>query len=192
MLSVKQKVIKRFIDIIFSLSGITLLIIPISILVLLSTIINNEFGIFFQKRVGEKGVVFTIFKIKTMKLGKEDSISSFGKFLRITKLDEFPQLFNVLFGQMSIVGPRPDIKGYADELQGEDRIILSVKPGLTSPAALFFSDEESLLSKQENPLKYNDEVLWPKKVELNKEYVQNWSLKNDFKIILKTIKIIFN
>jgi lipopolysaccharide/colanic/teichoic acid biosynthesis glycosyltransferase len=118
---------------------------------------------------------------------KEPLITSFGNFIRKTKLDELLQVFNVFFGQMSIVGPRPDILGYADKLRGEYKIILSVKPGLTSLAALKFANEELLLKSQNNPLVYNDLVLWPQKVALNKQYITNWSLFNDFKVIGKTI-----
>ncbi len=119
---------------------------------------------------------------------KNDSrITSFGRFLRKFKLDEIPQIFNVLFGTMSFVGPRPDVKGYADLLQGKDRIILSVKPGITGPATLKFKEEESLLEKQENPKKYNDEVIWIEKIEINKKYIENWTFIGDVKYILKTI-----
>lgn len=114
-------------------------------------------------------------------------VTSFGRFLRKFKLDEIPQIFNVLFGMMSFVGPRPDVQGYADLLQGEDRIILSVKPGITGPATLKFKDEESLLEKQENPKQYNDEVIWKEKVEINKKYIENWTFIGDIKYILKTI-----
>ena len=191
MLSNKQKLIKRLIDFFLSLIGIIIFIIPIFILFVVSTIVNKEFGFFFQKRVGENGELFTIYKIKSMKSGKIPSITSFGAFIRKTKLDELPQIFNVFFGQMSIVGPRPDVSGYADELKGTNKIILSVKPGLTSLATLKFVNEEQLLSNQKEPLIYNNEVLWPQKVKLNVNYVRNWSLLNDFKIIFKTNLLIF-
>ncbi|ARV05964.1 hypothetical protein BTO04_04280 [Polaribacter sp. SA4-10] len=191
MLSHKQKLIKRFSDFFLSLIGIVFFIIPIFILFIISTIINKELGVFFQKRVGQNGKLFTIYKIKSMKSGEEPLITSFGAFIRKTKLDELPQIFNVLFGQMSIVGPRPDVLGYADKLKGSNKIILSVKPGLTSMATLKFVNEEELLKKQKKPIVYNNEVLWPQKVQLNIDYVKNWSLMNDFKIIFKTILLIF-
>ncbi len=152
MLSLRQRIIKRVFDIFISLIGIVIFIIPIFLLMILSTILHKEFGIFTQKRVGQFGKTFTIFKIKSMKLGHENSISSFGNFIRKYKLDELPQFLNVLLGQMSIVGPRPDVIGYADALKGKDRIILSVKPGLTSQATLLFSNEEAILKQQKNPL----------------------------------------
>ncbi len=107
------------------------------------------------------------------------------------KWDELPQLWNVLKGDMSFVGPRPDMEGYADRLEGEDRMVLSVKPGITGYATLHFKDEEALLSTQPNPKHYNDTVLWPKKVELNKAYIAQYSLYKDIVIILKTIGLSF-
>ena len=187
MLSTKQKRIKRCVDLLLSSIGIVIFTVPIFILVIISTIVHQEFGVFFQKRVGKNAKVFTIYKIKSMIFKKEPLITSFGNFIRKTKLDELLQVFNVFFGQMSIVGPRPDILGYADKLKGEDKIILSVKPGLTSLAALKFAKEEQLIKRQNNPLAYNDLVLWPQKVALNKQYITNWSLFNDFKVIGKTI-----
>ena len=118
---------------------------------------------------------------------RDPRITKIGRFFRKTKIDELPQLINVLKGDMSFVGPRPDVPGYADRLQGEDRIILSVKPGITGPATLKYKNEEEILAKVDNPEKYNDEVIWPDKVRINKEYIKNWSLKRDIIYILKTI-----
>jgi lipopolysaccharide/colanic/teichoic acid biosynthesis glycosyltransferase len=187
MLSTKQKRTKRCVDLLLSSIGIVIFTVPIFILVIISTIVHQEFGVFFQKRVGKNAKIFTVYKVKSMRFKKESAITSFGNFIRKTKLDELLQVFNVFFGHMSIVGPRPDILGYADKLKGEDKIILSVKPGLTSLAALKFANEELLLKSQNNPLVYNDLVLWPQKVALNKQYITNWSLFNDFKVIGKTI-----
>ena len=191
MLSLKQRILKRILDIFISLIGIIIFIIPIFILVILSTIINKEFGIFTQKRIGINANPFFILKIKSMKIGNEKNITPFGKFIRKTKLDELPQLFNVFIGKMSIVGPRPDIEGYADKLEGNNRKILNVKPGITSEATILFRNEDEILSNQKDPVNYNDNVLWPQKVKLNIQYVENYSIINDFKIILKTLKLIF-
>ena len=90
-------------------------------------------------------------------------------------------------GKMSLVGPRPDIPGYADELKGDDRLILSVKPGITGPATLKFRNEEEILSKQENPLEYNDNIIWKEKVKINNSYVKKWSFLGDIDYIIKTI-----
>lgn len=152
---------------------------------------------FLQKRVGENGKLFTIIKIKTMYPNKKGStvttandsrITKSGKFFRKYKIDELPQLINVLKGDMSFVGPRPDVPGYADKLEGEDRIILSIKPGITGPASLKYKNEEEILANVENPNEYNDKVIWPDKVKINKEYIKNWSLKKDIEYIIKTLK----
>jgi len=154
-------------------------------------------GIIAQRRVGQHAKLFKLLKFKTMRDTKQPQnyittindprITRFGRFLRKTKLDELPQLWNVLVGEMSFVGPRPDVPGYADQLRGEDRIILEVKPGITGPASLAFKDEEELLAKQINPKEYNDKVIWPKKVEINKSYIEEFSLKKDLNYILRTI-----
>jgi len=122
---------------------------------------------------------------------KTHDVSSLGKFLRKSKLDELPQLFNVLKGEMSIVGPRPDVHGYYDKLQGEERKILKLKPGLTSLATLKYANEETLLALQENPLKYNDVIIFPDKVKMNLVYYKQQSLWLDIKIIMKTVLQIF-
>lgn len=114
-------------------------------------------------------------------------ITSYGKFLRAFKLDELPQFLNILKGDMSFVGYRPDIPGYYDRLQGEDRKILELKPGLCSRAALKYFNEEEELNKYPNPLKHNDEVIFPDKVRMNLEYYYNHSLTEDIKILWKTI-----
>ena len=145
----------------------------IIVLILLAAIDTKSSGIFKQKRIGQYGKPFTIFKIKTIRVKeiKTKSISTFGAFLRKSKLDELPQLLNILLSDMSFVGPRPDISGFADNLKGEDKFILSVKPGLTGPASLYFKNEEFILSKQERPDQYNINEIWPLKIKLNKEYV---------------------
>ncbi len=164
---------------------------------ILASFSTHKFGIFRQERVGKDGKTFKIYKIRTMKefIPKEDfitlkndkRITPFGQFLRAYKLDELPQLFNVFIGEMSVVGPRPDVLGYADHLKGKDEIILMVKPGITGPATLKFKNEEDLLSQQENPKKYNDEVIWPEKIRINKQYILEWTLINDIKYVVKTI-----
>jgi len=196
-LNTRQRIVKRVFDLFFSIVGLVIFIIPILFLMILATCSTKKFGLFSQNRVGENGKLFKIFKIRTMKvhipkedfitLKNDDRITSFGKFLRLFKLDELPQMVNVLIGDMSLVGPRPDVPGYADKLIGDDRVILSVKPGITSPATLKFKNEENLLSKQKNPKKYNDEVIWPEKIKINKQYILEWSLINDIKCIVKTI-----
>ena len=196
-LNKRQQFVKRVFDLFFSFFGLIIFILPILILMILASFSTKKNGLFSQKRVGENGKIFKIFKIRTMKvhipkedfitLKNDDRITPFGKFLRNYKLDELPQLFNVFVGDMSLVGPRPDVPGYADKLKEEDRIILNVKPGITGPATVKFKNEEDLLSMQNNPKKYNDEVIWPEKIKINKQYIQKWSLFNDIKCIVNTI-----
>lgn len=140
-------------------------------------------------RIGQYGKPFTIFKLRTIKemKGGERLITKLGHFLRKTKLDETPQVFNVLKGDMSLVGPRPDVPGFADKLQGDDKIILSVKPGLTGLATLYFRNEEELISKQKKPEDYNRNIIWPKKVKLNRAYINNYSFSNDLRILFRTV-----
>ena len=119
---------------------------------------------------------------------KNDSrVTRIGEFLRKWKLDELPTLCNVLKGDMSFVGPRSDVPGYVDKLKGESRRILEMRPGITGPATLKYSNEEKLLAEVNNPKKYNDEVIFPDKVKINLKYMDNWSLWTDIKIIFKTI-----
>lgn len=190
-----QKMLKRLFDLFFSFIGILIFFVPILLLIALSTISTGKFGLYTQLRVGKHAKTFTMFKIRTMKgnddglfitLKNDKRITPIGKFLRKFKLDELPQLFNVLMGNMSLVGPRPDVVGYADKLVGDDRIILNVKPGITGPATLKFKNEEELLAKQIDPLQYNDEVIWKEKIKINKKYIKNWTLKGDLKFILRT------
>ncbi len=196
-LNTRQSFVKRVFDLFFSFIGLVFLAIPILFLIVVASFSTNTFGLFSQWRVGQNGELFKMYKIKTMKGNLLDDnyittkndvrITVFGKFLRLFKLDELPQLYNVLIGNMSFVGPRPDVKGYADKLVGEERIILSVKPGITSPATLKFKHEEIILENQIDPKSYNDEIIWPEKVKINIQYIVNWSLLYDIKYILKTI-----
>lgn len=170
-----------------SFVGLTILGFFLTVFIVLISLDTRAWGLFTQKRIGQYGKPFTIFKLRTIH-PKTGNISTFGKWLRTYKIDELPQLINVLIGNMTIVGPRPDIEGYYDRLEGEDRKILNLKPGLTSPAALKYLNEEYLLSQQPNPLQYNDEVIFPDKVKMNLEYYHNRSFVNDLKIMGQTIK----
>lgn len=152
--------------------------------------------LFKQKRVGKDGELFTMVKFRSMSVSHsgssisvagESRISPFGAKLRKYKLDELPELWNVLIGDMSFVGPRPDVPGYADILEGEDRVILKLRPGITGPASLKYRDEETLLAKVDDPIRYNDEVIFPDKVRINKEYYYNWSFWLDMRYIVKTV-----
>tara|TARA_R100000353_G_scaffold175198_2_gene144921 strand:+ start:20659 stop:21195 length:537 start_codon:yes stop_codon:yes gene_type:complete len=160
------------------------------VLLLLIATFDTGNGLFLQKRIGQYGLPFTIFKIRTLNL-YNNRISTLGQLLRRYKLDELPQLLNILLGEMSFVGPRPDLPGYYDALQGEARNILELKPGLFSIAALKYIDEASLLRNQKHPLKYNDEIIFPDKVKMNLEYYYNRSFIGDIKILFKCVKSIF-
>lgn len=188
---------KRIFDIGLSFIGLVVTSPIILVSFIVSSIETKSNGLFMQKRVGKNARLFTVYKIKTMKKveGMESSVTTandvritkIGKFFRRTKIDELPQLFNILIGDMSFVGPRPDVSGYADKLEGDDRIVLSIRPGITGPATLKYKNEEMLLSQQANPKKYNDTVIWPDKVKVNKEYIKNWSLTKDIAYIFQTI-----
>ena len=193
-----SKILKKIFDFVFSVLLFLVLLPLILVLVILSTISTNKFGIFSQTRVGKNAKVFRIYKIRSMIVQKGDvitvvndpRITRFGAFIRKYKLDEITQLYNIIIGDMSFVGPRPDVPGYADKLKGDDRIILSVKPGVTGAATIHYRDEEILLSEVEDIKEYNDNVIWPDKVKINKDYITNWTLYNDFIILLKTVNLL--
>lgn len=188
---------KRGFDIVVSFLGLTFSWWLIFIAWVIATFETKSNGFFIQKRVGKDGKIFNVIKIKTMKKveGVDTTVTSpndvritkSGKFFRDTKIDELPQLINVLIGDMSFVGPRPDVPGYADKLEGDDRIVLSIRPGITGPASLKYKNEEEILASQNDPKWYNDKVIWPDKVRINKEYIKNWSLKTDIEYIIKTV-----
>ena len=178
---------KRLFDLFFSILGLIIsgsFIVLFSILAALDT---KQYCFFTQIRIGQFGKPFRIYKLRTYGLSSEKPITKFGAFLRNSKIDELPQLWNILIGDMSFVGPRPDIPGYYDTLEGENRKILQLKPGLTSSASIKYANEDALLDQQENPLIYNDTVLFPDKVRMNLEYYYNHSFIGDLKIIWQTI-----
>lgn len=156
------------------------------LLVGITAVDTRSNGFFLQNRIGQYGTSFRIYKLRTLHT-ETQQISSWGNFLRKTKLDELPQLLNLLKGEMTLVGPRPDVSGYADKLAGTDRIILNLKPGITGLASLKYHNEEQLLAQQPNPQHYNDAVIWPDKVRINKWYVENRTLVMDLQIIFYTL-----
>jgi lipopolysaccharide/colanic/teichoic acid biosynthesis glycosyltransferase len=198
MLSFSQRVVKRGFDLVFSIIGLCLSGWIIFFAWIIASFETKSNGFFIQKRVGKDAKIFVVFKIKTMKkisgldstiTTKNDKrISKSGAFFRRTKIDELPQLLNILLGDMSFVGPRPDVEGYADKLKGDDRVILSILPGITGPATLKYRDEESLLASVENPEEYNDTIIWKDKVAINKEYIKNYSFFKDIEYLIKTLK----
>lgn len=194
-----RSVFKRIFDILFSFLGIAALWWLILIAWIVASVDTRANGLFCQRRVGRHGKTFLIYKIRTMHVDKSDGrstitvagmngISRSGRWLRKYKIDELPQLFNVLLGQMSFVGPRPDVPGYADRLVGDERLILELRPGITGPASLKYRDEEVILSRVSDAKKYNDEVIWPDKVRINAEYYRGHSLFKDVMYIWKTVR----
>ena len=188
---------KRIFDIVTS-SVILLIFFPVGILISLAITMESRGGVFYrQERIGRYGMPFKVFKFRTMKVDseklgtltvgmKDNRITAVGVFLRKLKLDEFPQFINVLIGQMSIVGPRPEVKEYVDLYSEEQRKVLDVKPGITDYASLEYFKENELLGKSGNPRQtYIDEIM-PAKLELNKKYLANPTIMEDIKIMWKT------
>jgi len=180
---------KRLFDSIASLFALLLFGWLIVLFYIWASIDTSQSGMFTQMRVGQYGKLFKIYKLKTMTHDTEgkSKISALGRFLRKYKVDELPQLYNILKGDMSFVGPRPDIPGYYDKLVGQDRQLLNLKPGLTGPANIKYWNEEQLLLQQQDPLKYNDEILFPDKVKINLEYQRKQTFWLDIKIIIYTL-----
>ena len=196
-MSTGQRFLKRVFDLVGALTGLILVSWLILICWIIAALDTRASGFFRQARVGKGGKPFHIVKIRTMRVtpglqttvttSKDARITRLGQLMRRTKLDELPQLWNVLIGQMSFVGPRPDVPGYADCLQGADRQILELRPGITGPASIALRDEQELLAKSDDPVRYNDEVLWPAKVRLNLRYLEEYRFSFDLLLILATL-----
>ena len=188
---------KRIFDLVLSFVALALSLWLILLAWVISSIETGSNGFFLQHRVGKDGRLFKVIKIRTMKVATssattvtvlgDNRITHTGALFRRLKIDELPQLINVLFGQMSFVGPRPDVPGFADMLSNDDNLILTVRPGITGPATIKYKNEESILAEQDNPIEYNRKVIWPDKVKINKEYVLNWSLSRDICYIIETL-----
>ena len=188
---------KRVMDFSFSLLGLVMLLPLFFLLFFLIKSTSKGPFFFIQERVGREGKIFKMIKLRTMyvtnsyrsPITKKDDvqITRVGRFLRRYKLDELPGLINVLLGQMSLVGPRPDVPGYADKLVGSDRLILKLRPGITGPASLKYANEEEILAMQKDPKAYNDKIIYPDKVRINMDYYNNQSIWLDIKIIFATI-----
>ena len=190
-------ILKWIFDRLASTMGL-LILWPILLLVAIMIRVKMPGGpvIFKQKRVGQDGKLFTMYKFRSMTVSHsgssvsvagESRITPLGAKLRKYKLDELPELWDVLKGDMSFVGPRPDVPGYADKLEGHDRNILKLKPGITGPASLKYRNEEELLAKIENPQKYNDEVIYPDKIKINLYYLEHYSFLKDIQMIICTV-----
>jgi lipopolysaccharide/colanic/teichoic acid biosynthesis glycosyltransferase len=206
-----ERIIKYVFDRLMALIGLVVLALPLAVIaIIVKRSVKGESAIFKQTRVGKDGKLFQIHKFRTMTNEKEVSniaypnrarITPLGAKLRRYKIDELPELWDVLIGNMSFVGPRPDVPGYADQLQGDDRVILKMRPGITGPATLKYRNEEQLMeayvkqakmdgdSRSEDEIAewYNDEVIYPDKVRINVEYYRHYSFFNDIKIIFRTL-----
>ena len=206
-----KNLIKFCFDRLAALLGLIVLALPMGIIAIIVLVTMKGCPVLYrQTRVGKDGKLFKIHKFRTMTNDQEVSniaypnkarITSFGAWLRKHKLDELPELWDVLIGNMSFVGPRPDVPGYADQLQGDDRVVLQMRPGITGPATLKYRDEEHLIEtyvkqtkangdsrpEDEIALHYNDEVIYPDKVRINVDYYRNFSLLKDLSIILHTL-----
>src|SRR5690554_977990 len=195
--------IKRIFDIVFSFFGLIIFLPLLLILAILLKIESKGPLFYLQSRVGRYGKDFKIFKFRTMFVGsdkkglltlgdRDPRVTRIGYYLRKYKLDELPQLINVLIGNMSFVGPRPEVRKYVDYYSKEDLIILNVKPGITDYASITYRDEAELLKGTSNPEQFYIENIMPKKIELNKKYINSPSLLTDLKIIFSTIQIIIS
>ena len=183
-------------DRIMALIGLVVLSPLLLVLAVLIKIDSKGPVFFLQWRIGKEGKPFRICKFRTMHqqaegdsitMANDPRVTRIGHWLRHSKLDCLTELVNVLLGQMSLVGPRPDVPGYADQLQGNERRILQLRPGITGPASIKYRNEEELLAQQADPKAYNDNIIWPDKVKINLDYLDNWSFFGDIKLILETL-----
>ena len=188
---------KRIFDILFSIIGL-IFFSPCFLIVSVLIKADSKGPVFYlQERVGRNGLLFKIIKFRSMIIDQkhnskittanDNRITTIGKRIRKLKIDELPELINILIGNMSFVGPRPDVPGYADLLEGKDRLILKLKPGITSLASLKYINEEAILASVEDPIRYNKEVIFPDKVRLNLNYYHNHNIWIDIKVIFATV-----
>ncbi|MFN4122985.1 MAG: sugar transferase [Flavobacteriales bacterium] len=194
--------LKRIFDLIVSIAGL-LILSPLLLLIALWIVVDSRGGVFYRQiRVGKNGKDFKIFKFRTMHLnadklglltvgGRDSRITRAGHVLRKYKLDELPQLLNVLNGTMSLVGPRPEVRKYVNMYDAEQHKVLSVKPGITDWASIVFRNENELLAKAANPEQFYIKEVMPEKLKLNLTYIENNNLLTDLRIILQTIRKLF-
>lgn len=192
----------RFLDILFSFFGLIVLS-PLLLIIWLLIVLTSKGGGFYKQiRVGKNGYDFKLYKFRSMRVdadkgslitigGRDSRITKVGYFIRKFKIDELPQLFNVLKGDMSLVGPRPEVRKYVDLYTDEQKKVLSVRPGITDYASIEYVDENEILGKAENPDDVYINQIMPEKINLNMKYIENQSVKEYFKIILLTVFKIF-
>ena len=183
-------------DRIVALMGLVVLFIPLLIIAVLIKVDSKGPVFFMQTRIGKDGKPFRICKFRTMTQSAQGTsvttagdprVTRIGHWLRHSKVDCLTELINVLVGQMSLVGPRPDVPGYADQLQGDDRRLLLLRPGITGPASIKYRNEEELLAQQDDSKWYNDNVIWPDKVKINLQYLEHWTFLGDIQLIFETL-----
>jgi lipopolysaccharide/colanic/teichoic acid biosynthesis glycosyltransferase len=197
-LSRGQALRKRAFDLLAASIGLVVLSPVILVAFVAATIDTRATGFFRQERIGLHGSRFKLVKIRSMRAdpsistsvttARDPRITRLGGLWRRTKIDELPQLWNVIRGQMSLVGPRPEVPGFADRLTGRDALILTIRPGITGPATLHFRDEERLLAATDDPEAYNRDVLFPTKVRMNLEYLRDYSFRRDLGYLWRTVR----
>jgi len=194
--------LKRIFDITMSLLGL-LILSPFLLLLALTIVIESKGGVFYkQTRVGKNNIDFKLYKFRSMTIGSDKKglltvgndarITKVGYYIRKYKLDEFAQLINVLIGNMSLVGPRPEVRKYVEMYNQEQLKVLNVKPGITDYASIEYFDENQILGESKNPEETYIKDVMPHKLELNKKYIKNPSFSHDIKLIFKTLKIIIS
>jgi lipopolysaccharide/colanic/teichoic acid biosynthesis glycosyltransferase len=195
--------IKRIFDIVFSISGLILLSPVLIVIAILIRLDSKGPVLYKQTRVGRNNKDFKLLKFRTMNPdsdskglltvgGRDPRITKTGYYLRKFKLDEFPQLINVLYGEMSFVGPRPEVRKYVDLYTEDQKKVLDVSPGITDVASIKYKNENDLLEKAEDPEKYYIEKIMPDKIKLNLEYINERSFFKDFKVILRTLSAVIS
>ena len=192
---------KRVFDLVAGLAALAATLPVIVAAVAAATIDTRRFGLFVQPRVGRHGRTFPLLKVRTMRpsghidttvtTADDPRITRLGTLLRRMRIDELPQLANVVAGHMSFVGPRPDVPGFADLLEGDDRVILEVRPGITGPATLKYHNESEILAGVDDPEAYNRDVLFPDKVAINRAYVEEWTFRKDLHYLAETVRSVF-
>jgi lipopolysaccharide/colanic/teichoic acid biosynthesis glycosyltransferase len=191
----RQRALKRSFDLAIALPALVIFTPAIVVAAVAARVDTGQSGLFAQTRVGAHGRLITVYKIRTMRgvgastvtTDLDARVTRLGSWLRAFKIDELPQLINVVRGDMSVVGPRPDVPGFADLLLGDDRLVLAVRPGITGPASLRFRYESALLASVGDPETYNRDVIYPAKVKINMQYVREYSLRSDIRYVVQTL-----
>jgi lipopolysaccharide/colanic/teichoic acid biosynthesis glycosyltransferase len=189
--------VKRALDLVVATVGLTLLAPLIVVAAVCAQWCTGGSGIFRQSRIGRNGRIFSIYKIRTMRnlhgvtttvtTDHDARITRVGRVLRRWKIDELPQLLNVVRGEMSLVGPRPDVPEYLDRIRREAPLVLTVRPGITGPASLKYRQEEQLLARERDPQDYNDRVIFADKLRINEAYVRDYRLLRDVYYLWRTV-----